>query len=150
LKNRKAATYVYFHYKFSRAVGEGRTEAAAREAAYRNLVSRLVPASYLSCLTELMSSLDVNGFRQHYAHLLNRTKDSIGLDIFSGRNMEELLKQVTAYAAGYAGLTASLIRSLLPDRNNIMEQRIRVECRLDPLDTLWTSEVSLGIYEKKH
>jgi hypothetical protein len=51
--------------------------------------------------------------------------------------VESLYHQVTEYAANYATLAGELIRSLLPDS-------VPVEVRLDTVNGLWTSTVTLG------
>jgi hypothetical protein len=122
-----------------RADGGGSTEAAAREAAYSNLCSQLVPAERLSCLTEFFPSVDDYGFECNYGHLIRRTKHSISLDIFSGPSLKALFRLVTAYADSYDCLMVELILSLMPDTE------VQLECTLDAVTTLWTSTVTLGI-----
>ena len=122
-----------------RAEGGGSTEEAAREAAYRTLCTRLVPASELSCLTEFFPSGDIFKFRANYSALIRQYQSTFELDIFSCPDLETLFTEVTAYAADYESLTAELIRSLLPQHTDV-----RVECRQDT-SMLWTSTVTIGI-----
>ena len=124
-----------------RAEGGGSTEEAAREAAYRTLCTRLVPASKLSCLTEFFSFFCVNEFKLNYKALITPNQNMLDLDIFSCPDMNTLGSEVTEYAANYEYLTAELIRSLVPQNT---DQDVRVECRQDT-SMLWTSTVTIGI-----
>ena len=123
----------------SRAEGGGRTEEAAKEAAYRTLCTKLVPAGKLSCISEFFPSFDTNGFLQIYVGFIRQNQNMLDLDIFSCPDLETLCSEVRAYAADYESLTSELIRSLLPENTGV---NMRVECRQNKL---WTSTVTIGI-----